>query len=131
MSSAIRVLVVDDDPAVRASLVAFLEDEGFALRACGSVGEALDVLAREEFDVAMVDLRLGEMNGETFILLARQARANLRFLIFTGSLGYQLSDKLADIGMSHQDVLYKPVRIMKRVTDHIHRLAGKERNHGR
>src|SRR5689334_19531794 len=98
MASKRRVLVVDDDPRVAASLTAFLEDEGFAVAFSGTGTDALSALAVEAIDVVIVDLRLGEMSGETFISRARQVRPRARYIIYTGSLNYRLSDAMRQIG---------------------------------
>jgi DNA-binding NtrC family response regulator len=120
----LRVLVIDDDASVRLSLAAFLEDEGFEVRSSECGADALDVMAAEPIDVAVVDLRLGDTDGERFIFRARETRPETRFLIYTGSIGYQLSPVLADAGMRQRDVVYKPARPMKLLVDEIKRLAG-------
>ena len=121
-----RVLVVDDDSAVRASLSAYLEDEGFVLRSTGSAPQALSIIAGEPIDVAIVDIRLGEMDGQNLILSARQLQPGTKFLVYTGSIAYQLPNALMCIGMQQRDVMYKPVPTMRVVADEIRRLAGKE-----
>lgn len=129
MDTPIRVLVIDDDPSVRISLAAYFEDEGFAVRSTGSATEALQILADEAVDVTIVDLRLGETDGETFILRAREIRPATRFLIHTGSLGYQLPASLASAGMMQSDVFFKPVRALTVFAEQILRVADKERQH--
>ncbi len=123
MNSAIRVLVVDDDVAVQSSLNAYLEDMGFSMRSTASATDALSILANETFDAAVVDVRLREMTGEELVLKAHALRPPLRFLIYTGSLGYEVPDSLKNIGISQANVLYKPVRAMSIVADQIRRLV--------
>lgn len=61
----IRVLVVDDHPAVRAGLLTLLEDEPdlVVTEAVASGEEALAVAEREWIDVAVVDYQLGDRSG--------------------------------------------------------------------
>src|SRR5262249_9777468 len=57
------VLVVDDEPIIRANLAEFLQSEGFAVRACASGEEALERAAADKFDVALCDVRLPGLDG--------------------------------------------------------------------
>ena len=47
--SSIRVLVIDDEPAICLSLTAFLEDYGFKASSAESAEEALDLMKNNEF----------------------------------------------------------------------------------
>jgi DNA-binding NtrC family response regulator len=79
--SAASVLVVDDEPVIRDTLAEFLQQEGFAVVACGTGEEALDRAGRQKFDVALCDVNLPGLDGievlehlakvspETFVLL--------------------------------------------------------------
>jgi DNA-binding NarL/FixJ family response regulator len=53
-----QALVVEDDAGWRAILSELLTDAGYAVHACASYGEALGLLRREEFALAVVDLSL-------------------------------------------------------------------------
>ena len=58
-----QILVVDDDPPVRRTLGLVLGANGFDV--CGVVDgqAALECLAREEFDLVILDLMLPDVNG--------------------------------------------------------------------
>lgn len=67
-----RVLVVDDEPAVRFTLKAILEEEGVAVLEAGDGAEALEALrGREDVDLVITDLRMPRMDG--FALLGALA----------------------------------------------------------
>jgi DNA-binding NtrC family response regulator len=51
-----RVLIADDQPAVIEALRLLLKGEGFEIRAVASPSDVLDVLARQTYDVALIDL---------------------------------------------------------------------------
>ncbi|BBO82206.1 hypothetical protein DSCO28_27720 [Desulfosarcina ovata subsp. sediminis] len=108
MSSGIRVLVVDDEPSIRNSLVEFLEDFEFDVFAADSAENALDLIARFPIDVAIVDIRLPKLDGDSLILQAYQLRPNMRFLIHTGSVEYKLDQDLRDLGVTPEHVFLKP-----------------------
>jgi len=110
--SSIRVLVIDDEPAIRDSLTAFLDDYGFSTASCGSTEEARDVMKERTFDVCIVDLRLPGMSGEDLILLASKRYPEQRYIIHTGSISYTLPAELIAIGMRPVHVFHKPVRVL-------------------
>lgn len=63
-SSAINILVVDDDQSTRDLLSEVLTEEGFRVVTSGSGEEALDIGSRESFAVIISDMRLGpNLNG--------------------------------------------------------------------
>ena len=74
-----RVLVVDDEELVRETLVASLEDAGFAVLAVGNGAEALALLEAEEpVDVLVSDLSMPGMDGLALIREAHVRRPGLR-----------------------------------------------------
>ena len=70
--TTVHVLVVDDNPAVRAVLTTLLEDYGATVTSVGSAAEALRALPLERPDVLLTDLNMPESDGFSLI---RQVRA--------------------------------------------------------
>ena len=58
-----HILVVDDEPGIRQALAGVLEDEGYPAFAVGSGEEALAELARQSYDVVLLDVWLTGMDG--------------------------------------------------------------------
>jgi two-component system nitrogen regulation response regulator NtrX len=58
-----RVLIVDDEPGIRQSLVGVLEDEGFLPTAVETGEACLEALGRERFDLALLDIWLPGIDG--------------------------------------------------------------------
>ena len=123
--SPIRVLVVDDEPFVRDSLVEFLEDFDFEVSSAASAEEMLELLAKRQQDVAIVDLRLPGMNGDALIHQAHEVLPSLRFLIHTGSVDYRLSADLMDMGVKQEHVILKPQPNLNSIVDRINELVKK------
>jgi DNA-binding NtrC family response regulator len=121
--SDIRVLVVDDEPGIRDSLTAFLDDYGFDAMGCGSTEEARDLMIENSFDVCVVDLRLPGLSGEDLIFLAHKRFPKQRYIIHTGSISYNLPDELKAIGMRPEHVFHKPVRVLSLLVKCIKELA--------
>ncbi len=106
--SGIRVLIVDDEQFIRESLVEFLRDYCFDVSWADSAESALSGLKKNMHDLAVIDLRLPGMSGESLIQEINKIDPVCRFLIHTGSVGYCLSEDLKDIGMKSEHVFYKP-----------------------
>ncbi|HSF18567.1 MAG TPA: sigma-54 dependent transcriptional regulator [Vicinamibacteria bacterium] len=62
-SAKISILVVDDQPAIRESMVITFRREGYDVSAAESGEQALDLLQRTPFDLVVTDLRLGGIDG--------------------------------------------------------------------
>ncbi len=120
-----RILLIDDEDQVRLNLKAFLEDENFVVEESATAEEGLLLLNENKFDVAIVDMRLPGMNGNQFIETACEIQKNLRFLIHTGSLLYDLPKRFEKIGITSKDLFYKPIREMKWISDRIQEVIGK------
>lgn len=110
--SHIRVLVVDDDASVRESLVRFLEDMDFSVFSAASAEEALDVAQTSPFDFGIIDIRLPNVSGDALIPLLHALHSEARFLIYTGSAGFALSEELKRVGVRSGQVFQKPVTDM-------------------
>jgi len=55
-----RILILEDVPDWRTTLSAILEESEFSVTAVGTTAEARNILAKEQFDLALLDIRLDE-----------------------------------------------------------------------
>ncbi|MBI3186206.1 MAG: sigma-54-dependent Fis family transcriptional regulator [Myxococcales bacterium] len=58
-----RILVVEDEETLRKNLGRYLEQQGYQVCCSGSAEEAVEEVARQDFDVALVDIRLPGRDG--------------------------------------------------------------------
>ena len=103
-------LILDDEESIRQSIAAYMEDEGFLVFQAGSGEEALEIIKKEPIEMAVVDIRLPGMDGNTFMVEARQVRPDIRFVIHTGSADYTLPKKVRALGLGMENVLIKPTQ---------------------
>lgn len=113
----LRVLIVDDEELLRINLTDFLEDEGFYVKSASSGESALNFLRKEQFDIAIVDMRLPGMNGNTLIIEAHRIVPGLKFIIHTGSADYSLPEELKAIGVTKKNIFLKPVEDLDSLLD--------------
>ncbi|HEY8574330.1 response regulator [Phenylobacterium sp.] len=100
----IKVLVVDDDSAVREVTAGILADLGYGVIEAGSGGAALDLLDREDgIDVLLLDFAMPGMNGAEVAREARSRRPDVPILFVTG---YADTEALEEAGQD--GILRKP-----------------------
>jgi len=103
-----RILVVEDQPSVRAVAVRQLENLGYAIVEAGDVGEALALLERETVDLVFTDIVMpGGLTG--FDLAAEiEARWPETGIVFTS--GYTARGARSDRNGDDRPLLSKPYR---------------------
>jgi len=109
MKPPIRVLLVDDELTIRTSLGEYLSDRNFEVFSDVSAEDALQTIGKTKVDVAIVDIRLPGIDGNSLILKAHELDRSLRFLIYTGSTDYQVPPSLSEIGIRADHVFKKPL----------------------
>jgi signal transduction histidine kinase/ActR/RegA family two-component response regulator len=90
-----RILLVEDDPRVRAATVGALEDLDYEPVDCASGAEAIALFQSTEFDLVISDVIMPEMTGPELIrhLKATETR-EFAVLFVTGYVGEGESDEL-------------------------------------
>jgi len=94
MSKLYKVLIIDDEEMIRINLQAFLEDEGHTIFTADSGEDAIQFLEKNTVDLAIVDMRLPNMDGNAVILEAMKLNPELKYIIHTGSSEYTLPEEL-------------------------------------
>ena len=83
-SRVLRLLVVDDDHAVRASVARSLEDEGHSVDAVADGRVAIAAVTHCDYDLLLVDFAMPVMDGAATIREIRAFKPGQRFLMITG-----------------------------------------------
>lgn len=104
------ILIIDDDIAVRASLLLLLEQEGYAARDCGSPNEALAWLHHNQPDLVILDLNFTlDTSGNEGLRLLKQIKSlypSLPVILITGWGTIDLAVKGMKAGAG--DFVHKP-----------------------
>jgi two-component system KDP operon response regulator KdpE len=101
-----RVLVVDDEEPVRSALTRFLALMGYQADEATSGHQALEMLERIPYDVAVLDIRMPGMDGIEVMQCAHQACPDVAMILLTGYP--TLESAVAAVKSHAADFLFKP-----------------------
>ena len=101
-----RVLVVEDEEAVSLTLQVILTEDGYEVESASSLGEARSLIDSGSFDVALLDLHLGDDDGLNVLTSLKKASPRAVALILTGYGSLDTALKAMRSGAS--DYLLKP-----------------------
>ncbi len=117
-----RVLLVDDDAAMRASTMQALDLAGLAVSGFGSAEEVLDHAGPGLNGVVLTDIRMPGMDGMTLLQRLRDLDPDLPVILITGHAEVQLAVEAMRRGA--YDFIEKPfvaqnlIAILRRALDH-------------
>jgi len=79
-----RILLIDDDPDVRASIERMLRGGGYAVQSAGSGEEGFALARHGAYDVILSDMRMPGLSGLDILRKLRDVRVDTAFIIMTG-----------------------------------------------
>jgi two-component system response regulator HydG len=79
-----RIIVVDDDESIRKTLAAILEDEGYLVDTAESGKEAILKTNANFYNLALIDVRLLDMEGTELLIRIKDTVPRMRKIIITG-----------------------------------------------
>jgi DNA-binding response OmpR family regulator len=104
-----RILVVEDDKAILRGVTDVLKKEGFEVLGAPDGRKGLDQALRDDVDLAILDVRLPEMDG--FEVCRRIREDKLQFPILMLTAKSQEADKVLGLGLGADDYMTKPFGI--------------------
>jgi DNA-binding NtrC family response regulator len=84
MSEKIKLLIVDDEEAYVISMAKRLEIRGFEVRTETQGAEAIEAARREQFDIALLDLKMPGMDGKEVLETLKKEDKYIEVVILTG-----------------------------------------------
>lgn len=120
-----RILIVEDEPAIASSIAAALTAAGYQIRTAGDGEEAWFLGDTEDFDLVVLDLGLPKIDGLTVLKRWRGAGRQVPVLILTARGAWP--ERVEGIDAGADDYLSKPFQIeelLARVRALIRRAAG-------
>jgi DNA-binding response OmpR family regulator len=104
-----KILIVDDEPNILLYLSEALEDENYAITTKNNGREAISALAKDEFDLLLVDLKLKDLDGLQVLREARNRWPDIVVIMLTGH--GSLESAIEAIKYGAFDYLLKPVGV--------------------
>lgn len=105
MAATQRVLLVEDEAAIRDAVAAYLEREGFWVTPVADGAAALDAFERHVFDLVVLDLMLPKVAGEEVCHRIRDA-SDVPIIMLTAK--GEEAERIAGLEMGADDYLVKP-----------------------
>ncbi len=104
-----KILIVDDDKAVRGFFEEAFDDLYYEIRSAESADQALDILTRDNIDVIFLDLKLFGMNGIELCQQIRKSNPISIIYAITGWSGLFDIEECREAGFD--DYFTKPIKL--------------------
>ncbi|HEY73550.1 MAG: hypothetical protein B6I35_05680 [Anaerolineaceae bacterium 4572_32.2] len=111
MISPAKILVLDDDPLIRKYVEKVLAHEGHHMVSVESGEAALARIAEEEFDLALIDLRMPGMGGMEVLGALRQRSPDTVVIVLTAHAS--LESSVEALRQGAHDYLFKPCKAVQ------------------
>jgi two-component system KDP operon response regulator KdpE len=108
-AGALRILIVDDEPAIVRFLRASLESQGYVVSSAGDAHTALELVRRGATDLLVLDLGLPDMDGLDLINKIRGAGATIPIIVLSSR--EKESAKVEALDSGADDYVIKPFGI--------------------
>jgi len=102
-----RILIVDDDETIRTTMKAILEDEGYVVDLASTGEEAIQLTMKTTYNIALLDIRLPDMEGVELLKLMRDSVPRTRKIMVTGYPSMQ--NAIAALNKNADAYLLKPL----------------------
>jgi len=122
-----KIMVVEDDPAIRSSLIALLSAEGYQVTATADGAEAVQIASNEHPDLILLDIVLPGLNG---LQVCQQLRSRIYTPIIMLTAKSDELDKVLGLEMGADDYVTKPFlprELLARIRAHLRRTTLYER----
>ncbi|KPJ54354.1 hypothetical protein AMJ39_01095 [candidate division TA06 bacterium DG_24] len=104
-----RLLVVDDDKGMRETLADILEMEGYEVDAVGEASAARELVARQFYHLALIDLRLPGVDGLDLLTQIKGTSPDTIVMVVTGHASLESSVDAINLGA--EGYILKPIDI--------------------
>jgi diguanylate cyclase (GGDEF)-like protein len=106
----VRVLIVDDDVAVRKTMNEYINSSGYKSEAVACAEEALEILEKKSFQVVITDIILPAMSGLDLTRIIKKDKGS-DVIVMTGYSDNYSYEEAINTGAS--DFVIKPVRLQE------------------
>ena len=111
MGERARILVVDDDESIRKVIATILEEKGYIVDTAETGKEAIEKSNKVFYNLALIDMRLPDMEGTTLLTAMRETTPKMVKIIVTGYPSLQ--NAMEAVNKNADAYILKPVRMDK------------------
>ena len=112
------LLIVEDEAAQLRTLTRIMQAEGFEVFGCQTAAAALDYLQRHDVGVAIIDLRLPDLDGVRLVHRIREVNCTARVIVHTAYSSFESAKELLNLGaFAYVEKLGDPQELL----GHVHR----------
>jgi len=109
MPASPRVLVVDDDPGIRETMLDILSLEGYEVEVADCGERAVELTNKARYDFALLDIRMPGMNGVETLHALKRIDDAVRVIMITGFDEGELAAQAMEAGA--EAVFRKPLDV--------------------
>jgi DNA-binding NtrC family response regulator len=114
MTDKNRLLVVDDEEALRTVLSSELTTEGYEVRTAADGQEAIGELEKSAFDLVLLDIKMPRMNGFEVLKYVKEKHPKTKVVMLTGFA--DLKNALESKKLGAEDFVSKPYDLVDLLT---------------
>lgn len=121
----LKILFLEDEPVIREVLAEYMKIQGYSVTEVGDGEQAIQMLDKEAFDLAVLDIMVPKMNGIEVLDYIRMHHAEMAAIMLT-ALGDE-SSQLQAFNSYADDYVIKPVSpiiLLKRIETILRRTKG-------
>jgi DNA-binding NtrC family response regulator len=93
-----KILVIDDEPIIRVSCQRSLGSEGYEVKSASSGKEGIDLLAKEAFNLVLLDIKMPDMDGIEVLKKIKNTWPETKIIMITGYSTVETAVKTLKLG---------------------------------
>ncbi len=106
-----RILIIEDDQEMRSLLADYLKDEGYEAESVGNGSDAFQILAQEQFDLVITDIRMPGLTGFDILSAIKKFQFEIPVIVITAFGGEEVYRR--SIARGADGYLEKPIHFRK------------------
>ncbi|GJQ19715.1 MAG: hypothetical protein HBSIN02_00700 [Bacteroidia bacterium] len=109
-----KILVVDDEEALRTVLSAELEGEGYQVSTAADGDEAIKIIGSEQFHLILLDIKMPNVDGFEVLKYVKQHQPSTKVIMLTGFA--DLKNAIESKKLGAEDFVSKPYDLVDLLT---------------
>jgi len=109
-----KILVVDDEEALRTVLSTELEGEGYQVSTAGDGEEAIRILGSQQFHLILLDIKMPNVDGFEVLKFVKQKQPSTKVIMLTGFA--DLKNAIESKKLGAEDFVSKPYDLVDLLT---------------